>query len=419
MASGNETMPGNESEFKPEKVSAPGTIRYEIPDHWIKYDLRALMQELLDARVAISALQTTPYQRGWVENLQRMELKREVAGTSRIEGADFSERELEEALQETPAQLETRSQRQAHAAVQTYRWIAKLSEDVLPDADLIFQIHRHIVTGADDDRCKPGRLRGEDQNVTFGQPRHGGASGGEECQLAFTKFTEALTGEFRSHDPILQALAAHDHLAAMHPFLDGNGRTARALEALMLQRAGLRDICFIAMSNYYYEEKPAYLTALSAVRQSGHDLTPFFKFALKGVASQARRMLRGIQPQVSKALYRNLMYDLFNRLKPRRKRVIAERQIEILKTLLRNDRVSMEQLTEHTRAVYEKLKTPYKALIRDLNGLLRLKAISFEKTPDNRYFFWVRLEWPREISETDFLERLRSLPKAKTHSSLA
>jgi len=79
----------------------------------------------------------------------------------------------------------------------------------------------------------------------------------------------------------------------------------------------------------------------------------------------------------------------------------------------------MEQLTEHTRAVYEKLKTPYKALIRDLNGLLRLKAISFEKTPDNRYFFWVRLEWPREISETDFLERLRSLPKAKTHSSLA
>jgi Fic family protein len=41
----------------------------------------------------------------------------------------------------------------------------------------------------------------------------------------------------------------------MHPFLDGNGRTARALEALMLQRTGLRDTLLIAMSNYSYEQK--------------------------------------------------------------------------------------------------------------------------------------------------------------------
>jgi Fic family protein len=39
--------------------------------------------------------------------------------------------------------------------------------------------------------------------------------------------------------------------AAMHPFADGNGRTARALEALLLQRAGLREACFIPMSNYF------------------------------------------------------------------------------------------------------------------------------------------------------------------------
>lgn len=51
----------------------------------------------------------------------------------------------------------------------------------------------------------------------------------------------------------------------MHPFLDGNGRTARAVEALMLQRAGLRDALFIAMSNYYYDEKTVYLAALAEV----------------------------------------------------------------------------------------------------------------------------------------------------------
>jgi Fic family protein len=38
---------------------------------------------------------------------------------------------------------------------------------------------------------------------------------------------------------VIQALALRYHFAAMHSFMDGNGRTARALEALMLQRVGL------------------------------------------------------------------------------------------------------------------------------------------------------------------------------------
>lgn len=119
----------------------------------------------------------------------------------------------------------------------------------------------------------------------------------------------------------------------MHPFLDGNGRTARAMEAFFLQRCGLRDTLFIAMSNYY-EEKNSYLQALADVRANGHDLTPFLSFGLKGIELQCRRLFDEIRVNVSRALYRNLMFDLFNRLKSARKRVIAERQIKILTLLL-------------------------------------------------------------------------------------
>ncbi len=49
---------------------------------------------------------------------------------------------------------------------------------------------------------------------------------------------EGLRFSLREH-PCREG-AAHYHLAAMHPFVDGNGRTARALEALMRERAGLR-----------------------------------------------------------------------------------------------------------------------------------------------------------------------------------
>ncbi|MGH7378923.1 MAG: hypothetical protein ACREJ7_01565, partial [Candidatus Methylomirabilales bacterium] len=123
-------------------------IYYKLPQNWIRYDWRSIANELVEARSAVLSLRTIPYQRAWVETLQQMELKREVAGTSRIEGAEFTERELEAAMKETPEQLLTRSQRQAHAAVQTYRWIAKIPDDRPVDAELICEIHRRIVTAA-------------------------------------------------------------------------------------------------------------------------------------------------------------------------------------------------------------------------------------------------------------------------------
>jgi len=363
-------------------------------------------------------LKGMPYQREWVEDLQKVELKREVAGTSRIEGADFTEKELEAAMNETAEELFTRSQKQARAASNTYRWIATIPDDKPVDADLVYQIHRRIVTGADDDHCPPGVLRQQDENVNFGQPRHRGAEGGQECQDAFNGLMNSLQQQYGDHDPLIQALAAHYHFAAMHPFLDGNGRTARALEALLLQHTGLRDFCFIAMSNYYYDEKTAYLGALTAVRSQRHDLTPFFLFGLKGIEIQAKRLLKEIQIRIKKAIFRNLMYDLFGRLKSEKRRVIAERQIEILKLLLQNDRVVYEDLVKQVRGHYEGLKTVYQTMYRDLNGLIGLGAIEWCRDDKDRIVFSLQLDWPEKITETEFFEKLKNLPKAKSNPFL-
>jgi Fic family protein len=394
-------------------------IRYEFPTDWIRYDPVALADELAEAKAAILSLRTIPYQREWLDTLQKMQLKREVAGTSRIEGADFTERELEAALKESPEALRTRSQRQAHAAMNAYRWIPTVSDDRRLDFGLICEIHRLIVTGADDDHCSPGYLRERDQNVFFGSPPHRGVEGGEECRRAMEAFITALQREYRSHDPLIQALAAHYHLGSMHPFLDGNGRTARAVEALLLQRAGLRDTSFIAMSNYYYDEKIGYLKALSEARATVHDLTPFLAFALKGVAIQSRRMLEEIQHHIAKALFRNLMFDLFQRLRTPRRRVIALRQIEVLKLLLDDGWMRFDQLLDTLAPKYSSLLNSRKALARDLDDLIRLGAVQYRKSPEGPYELAVRLEWPTEITETVFFEKLRTLPKAKTHSFLS
>ena len=395
-------------------------IKYDMPRNWIQFDSgsMALSGAYAEAKAAILSLQTVPYQRRWVEALQDVELKREVAGTSRIEGAEFTEQELDLAFRETPDQLLTRSQKQAHAVVRTYRWIAALPQDRPITAELISHIHRTIVTGADEDHCPPGQLRKDNQNVNFGMPWHRGAEGGAECATAFQQFSDAIQREYQDQDPIIQALAAHYHLAAMHPFLDGNGRTARALEALMLQRAGLRDTCFIAMSNYYYDEKNAYLTALAEVRQSGHDLTPFLIFGLKGIALQSKRVLAEIQRHISKVLYRDLMYELFGRLKSKRKRVIAERQLEILKMLLDVDSMDFGRLAKMTESAYSTLKDPLGGLVRDLLNLEALDAIAIKQMGEGRYEIAVNPEWPTRLTETDFFAKMKQYPKAKTLSFL-
>ena len=396
-------------------------IQYHIPDHWIRYDPMAVVGELTEAKASILSLTNMPFQRSWAENLQELELKREVAGTSRIEGADFTEREFEEAVTGYgPDEHFSRSQRQARAAINTYRWIEKLAHDRPIDESLVKEVHRRIVTGCDDDHCPPGQLRDDGYNVSFGRPRHRGVEGGSECIRAIRSLINALNQEFKDHDPLVQALALHYHLGAMHPFRDGNGRTARALEAVVLRRAQLKDTLFIAMSNYYYDEKDMYLACLSEVRKQNYDLTPFIKFGLKGISLQCNRLLGEIRIHIQKSLFRDVMGQMYGRLRSTRKRALAQRQYEILNKLLDiGDEIEYRALYELLGKHYNSLKTPGRAYVRDLNHLSGLRAIVVRQAGGPRrepleFFVSVRLEWATEITETEFYRQINRLPEAKT-----
>lgn len=390
-------------------------IKYNFPENWIKYDFAKIANALINAKAALETLKSLPYLLDWVQELQKMELKREVAGTSRIEGAEFSENELNEALKETPEQLMTRSQRQACAAMQTYKWLSQLPDDVKVDCELIKGIHRRIVFNADDDHCPAGVIRGVQHNVSFGNPQRRGAAGGEECQKAFDRFSEALNKEYRGHDEIIRAFAAHYHFAAIHPFLDGNGRTARALEALLLRQAGLKNICFIAMSNYYYEEKTSYLNALSLVGDKNHDLTDFLIFAMKGLELQINRVKNVIRRNMKKALILNLARDLFMRKRSERKRVIAERQLAIIDKLLKNETMDLSSLYDNIKDAYGSLKSPRKVFWGDLLWLyfLNITKISQDKSKE-KIIIDINLDWSTQITETQYYEKIKTFPKSKS-----
>ena len=114
------------------------------------------------------------------------------------------------------------------------------------------------------------------------------------------------------------------------------------------------------------------------------------------------------------------MYRLFTRLESTRKGVLGRRQLAILKLLLKTNPVSWEDLLVYTNREYADLKNPRRAAVRDVNNLQELGAVTVYLDEDNKetILIGVRLEWPTEITETEFFEHVKRLPHRKSYSIL-
>lgn len=75
--------------------------------------------------------------------------------------------------------------------------------------------------------------------------------------------------------PILKACIAHFFFVYVHPFADGNGRTARALSYMMLLQAGYDFFRYFSISDIVAKERGKYYRAMLNVEENGSDMTYF------------------------------------------------------------------------------------------------------------------------------------------------
>ena len=107
------------------EMTSETTNLYTLPERWVFYETAAILDQLVEARTAAGVLNRLPYLQQWIAQVHEEQLRLEAAGTSRIEGAEFSDQEQEVALaSQVPPHVDlTRSQRQLRAADATYRWL--------------------------------------------------------------------------------------------------------------------------------------------------------------------------------------------------------------------------------------------------------------------------------------------------------
>lgn len=98
----------------------------------------------------------------------------------------------------------------------------------------------------------------------------------------------------RQIDPLVIAAAAHYQFEAIHPFLDGNGRTGRMLMTLHLVHAGLIDTPSVHVSQFINAQRPKYYQLLRETSLT-NDYAPLVRFVVQGFAEQARHAFHLLQ----------------------------------------------------------------------------------------------------------------------------
>ncbi len=234
--------------------------------------------DVADAEVAIARLNVEARALVDTEVLARILLRAEAVASSRIEGLEIGARRLLRAevargLYESPSDVTATEVLGNIDAMMFGVDNVGLGDPIT--VDLLLEIHRRLLKGTRFEHLG-GKLR-EVQNWI-------GGSDHNPCSASFVppphEFVQNLMHdvcEFCSQSnlpAVAQAAIAHAQFETIHPFIDGNGRTGRALIHLILRRRGLALRVLPPVSLVLAAWARSYIDGLTGFRYAGSPTQP-------------------------------------------------------------------------------------------------------------------------------------------------
>ena len=220
---------------------------------------------------------------------REIQIKRAV-GTTRIEGATLDEKDVSALVGRSSSGKYTEGQQANVNALDAYEFIDYLSDqqDIPIDELVIRELNRKFMYGSPE-MLTPGVYRkGQNTVGNFSPPDQG------DVPNLMRSFTLWLREENDIH-PVLKAGIAHIHFVAVHPLWDGNGRTARGLSTLVLQRSmfGFRKL--ISLESHLFGIRDSYFTAIERALGDrfipGYDATSWLEFFTQALNVEAERLV--------------------------------------------------------------------------------------------------------------------------------
>ena len=206
-------------------------------------------------------------------------LMEEAITSSQLEGAATT-RDVAKKMLADGRKPRDRSERMIVNNYMTMRRIMELKDKPL-SPDMVLQIHRQISDGALDAADGAGRFRKPDEKIEISDEIEGTVfhTPPPAAELSarlevMCDFANGKTPDFFVH-PVIRGIILHFWLAYDHPFVDGNGRTARALFYWQMLHSGYWLFEYISISQFLRKAPVQYGTAFLHTETDENDLTYF------------------------------------------------------------------------------------------------------------------------------------------------
>ncbi len=257
---------------------------------------------------------------------QKDALVRSVHYGTHIEGNELNLNQAEKVLEGKEVLARDRDIQEVLNYRKVIEYIGQISskEDLQINENLLLELHKLTV-----DRILPSEKIGKfretqvviknslTQEVTFRPPPSTAIPGQME---EFLQFVNDKQNE--DIHPVLKSGIVHYEFVRIHPFVDGNGRVARALSTLILFLEGYDIRKFFSLEEYFDSDALDYYEALKSVEKNQGDLTLWLEYFTKGLSIELNKIKEKVE---------NISIDAHLKEKLGGKPImLSERQIKII-----------------------------------------------------------------------------------------
>lgn len=306
---------------------------YELTHPWLRFSLSLSSADsrlwLLLGEVAskVEHLSGVPLRPDVADELHRIYLAKGALATTAIEGNSLSD---DQAQQLINGKLELPKSRQyLQQEVQNIVDICNHEARQLlgPDGgehrlcpELVKEYNRDVLKDLSlSEDTVPGEIRRH--SVVVGSVYRGAPA--INCEYLLGRLCTWLNSaeflppdeEYRIPFSLIKAIVAHVYLAWIHPFGDGNGRTARLIEFHILFANGIPLPSAHLLSDHYNRTRTEYYRELAKASASGGDLLPFISYALQGFLDGIREQIARVRTQQMRVAWENYVHGCFRSLK--------------------------------------------------------------------------------------------------------
>lgn len=289
---------------------------YHIPHLPLPFDIetKAVMKQLISANRKLAELrgvaQTIPNENILISTLTLQEAK----DSSLVENIVTTQDDLykeESGLQQTVTNASAKEVLDYRAAI--LRGFDLVRSKKILTCNIICQIQQELEHNRAGFRALPGTmLKRGDGEVVYTPPQ----TGDEVRQLMDNLENFINNDTLTDIDPLVKVAIVHHQFESIHPFYDGNGRTGRIINILLLVIYDLLDLPILYLSRYITHNKGSYYQLIQAIRDKSDDNANEWEqwvlFILKGIEETADNTISLIK-QISNLMnqYKKVLRPLF------------------------------------------------------------------------------------------------------------